>query len=36
MPGAKRDITDYLPGSSMDARAALNERLGLLVYRLSL
>lgn len=36
MPGAARDITDYLPGSSMEARAALNERLGLLVYRLRL
>ena len=34
MPGAKRDLTDYLPGSSLEARAALNERLGLLVYRL--
>lgn len=36
MPGARRDLTDYLPGSSLEARAALNERLGLLVYRLSL
>lgn len=34
MPGARRDLTDYLPGSSLEARAALNERLGLLVYRL--
>ena len=34
MPGARRDLTDYLPGGSLEARAALNEYLALLVYKL--
>jgi uncharacterized SAM-binding protein YcdF (DUF218 family) len=33
-PAPARHLTDYLPGASLDAREALNEYLGLAVYRL--